>query len=220
MSLDLLIDCCVASSQVQHGRPTRSLPSALFGGQTRVVSQSPRWTKEELEFIVTHLGRMSDAEIARSLGRTEVAVHLKWSRDMHLPAPSKHPDFLTGHQAARLVGLDGHKITHWCDAGLIPHHLTAGPRKMRLIPKVSFYRWITSPESWITSTGHASRTITYAGCVSCDPSAGAMNGGRPPRSPNITEPLPGMSRRRSTANPWTLCRCPRRSVAGIRKPPG
>jgi hypothetical protein len=92
---------------------------------------------------------MSDEEIANRLGRTVTAVRLRWKRDLHLTAPSKNPNFITAEQASLLLGLDSHKISHWCDMGLIPFRNMAASRKMRLIYRVTFYRWVVTPSNWI-----------------------------------------------------------------------
>jgi hypothetical protein len=114
-----------------------------------IVGKSPRWTAQEDSYLRKNLGWLSEEEMAVALGRTPVAVKLRWKRDLRLPAPSRHPDFLTGQQAAQLVGLDQHQITHWCDAGLIRHRVMAGGRKIRLIPRLALTLFIVNPENWI-----------------------------------------------------------------------
>ncbi len=111
--------------------------------------KSREWSPEEDAFLEQHLGFLTDAEIGEQLGRSEIGVHLRWSRDLHLPSPSKHPDVITALQAADMLGIDGHKTAHWVDVGLIPGRLMAGDRKIRLIRRVSFMRWACAPVNWV-----------------------------------------------------------------------
>jgi len=144
--LDALILAAVSSAGVADGK-LPDLPAALFGAQ-KVSRRPPRWTPEEEDFVRRNLGRLSDEEIGQALGRTAVAVNIHWKRDLHLTAPSKHPDFLTAHKAAELLGIEKRKVAYWCEAGLIPHQLVNG-RRMHIIPRVSFERWVVTPENWI-----------------------------------------------------------------------
>lgn len=107
------------------------------------------WTPEEDEFIKKNLGYLTDKQIGQALGRTAVAVHLRWDRNLGLPGPSKAKDIVTAQGAARLLGIDAHKIVHWVDKGLIPGRLMAGEREIRLIKRDDFERWALSPSNWI-----------------------------------------------------------------------
>jgi hypothetical protein len=129
-NIDLLIELAVKQSEGMRAKKSE-------------------WTEAEDNFLRVNLGYLTDKQIGQYLGRTEIGVHIHWKRDLKLTAPSKRKEILTGHQAARLLGIDGHKITHWCDMGLIPYRLMAGGRKIRLIPRVSFERWVVSPANWV-----------------------------------------------------------------------
>ncbi len=107
------------------------------------------WTAEEDAFLRKNLSWLTDAEIGEQLGRSEISVHLRWSRDLHLPSPSKNPDVITAHDAARMLGIDGHKTAYWVDMGLIPGRIMAGGRKIRLIRRVHFLMFVCSPNSWV-----------------------------------------------------------------------
>lgn len=113
------------------------------------ISRPKQWSEQEDTFLRENLGWMTDAEIGETLGRSEVAVHLRWSRDLLLPSPSRNPDVITAHQAAMMLGIDGHKIAHWVDMGLIPGRLMAGGRKIRLIRRVALMMWVFSPKNWM-----------------------------------------------------------------------
>jgi len=110
---------------------------------------SREWTEGEDAFVCKNLGWLTDAEMGEALGRSDIAVHLRWSRDLHLPGPSKAPDVVTAHQAAKMLGIDAHKTAHWVDKGLIPGRLMAGGRNIRLIQRLSFMVWACSPKNWV-----------------------------------------------------------------------
>jgi len=110
---------------------------------------SRKWTPEEDAFLKTNLGKMTEAAMGKALGRTETAVHLRWKRDLQLVSPSKAPDVITAHQAARMLGIDGHKIAHWVDQGFIPGRLMAGGRKIRLIDRKVFIAWVMDHDHWM-----------------------------------------------------------------------
>lgn len=111
--------------------------------------ETMRWTEEEDSFLKENLGWISEEEIAKRLGRTLTAVHLRWKRDLFLAAPSKNPNYVSADKAAKILNVDTHKVAHWCDAGLIPYRILPGGRKIRLIPIVSFRRWVVSTSNWI-----------------------------------------------------------------------
>lgn len=118
--------------------------------RTRALSpKSPEWTEAEDRFVRENLGYMTDEEMGEYLGRSAVAVHLRWDRDMNLPGPSKAPTVYTAHHAARILGLDGHKTAGWVDMGLIPGRVMAGGRKIRLIDRQAFRRWVLNPVNWV-----------------------------------------------------------------------
>jgi hypothetical protein len=111
------------------------------------------WTEEEDRFLRENIAIMTDAEIGEQLGRSENAVHLRWSRDLQLPSRSKHPDVITALQAARLLGIDGHKTAGWIDMGLLPGRLMPGRQTkfntIRLIDRIAFRRWVLNPMNWV-----------------------------------------------------------------------
>jgi hypothetical protein len=107
------------------------------------------WTAAEDDFLRRNLGWLTDDEIGTQLGRSEIAVHLRWSRDLHLPSPSKHPDVITANQAAEMLGIDSHKTAHWVDMGLIPGRIMPGEKKIRLIRRVHFMMFACSPKNWV-----------------------------------------------------------------------
>lgn len=156
-----IIDMVVTAEEVKAGRSvahTRiktSFPLSAFSAQ-KISSnyRASRWTPAEDDYLRKKLGWLSEHEIAKNLGRTAVAVRIRWKRDLHLTPPSKHPEFITGEQASIILGVDNHAFSHWCDSGLIPYrNMTAG-RKMRLIYRTTFLRWVISTSNWIYFDWH------------------------------------------------------------------
>ena len=125
LNLDLLVDYAVTSAEMENG-----IPVAMVRRQSNVppacmptFGQSKKargWSNEETEFLRSKLGYMEESQIAAALGRSLIAVHLRWSKYLDFPAPSKHPDFLTGQQISKRLGADTHKVCSWIDRGLLP----------------------------------------------------------------------------------------------------
>lgn len=109
----------------------------------------PTWSRREDEFLRVNLGRMTDAEMGEALGRTETAVHLRWSRDLGLPGPSKAPGILTAQGAALKLGVDVHHVTNWLEKGLLKGRRMAGPRGTWLIEEGVFKLFVISVGNWI-----------------------------------------------------------------------
>ncbi len=132
--LDALITFAVSGADLERNRP-------------------PRWTPAEDEFLRENLGWMTDDEMGKALGRSAVAVHLRWDRDLGLPGPSKAPNIVTATRAAKMLGIDGHKTAGWVDMGLIPGRLMAGKQTkchtIRLIDRIAFRRWVLNPMNWV-----------------------------------------------------------------------
>jgi hypothetical protein len=127
------------------------LARIVLASMAQVEKESTKgraWSEAEDQFLRDNLAWMTDAEIGQQLGRSETAVHLRWSRDLRLPSRSKNPEVITAHQAARMLGIDEHKTAHWVDMGLIPGRLMPGDRKMRLIKRQDFRRWVLNPMNW------------------------------------------------------------------------
>lgn len=107
------------------------------------------WTPEDDAFLRNSIGHMSEADLAKKLDRTVAAVHLRWKRDLCLESPSKRADVLTSLAAAKLLGIDGHKMANWVDVGLIKGRYMAGPRQIRLIDRKVFMCWVCTPDNWV-----------------------------------------------------------------------
>lgn len=108
-----------------------------------------KWSTEEDQFLRDNLGSMTDKEIGQVLGRTEIAVHLRWERDLGLPARSKAPNILTARTVARMLGVDEHKIPRWVKQGFIPGRQLSGYRAICLIERADFQKWVMDPQHWM-----------------------------------------------------------------------
>ena len=128
--LDALISFAVKGSEGERGK-------------------ARKWNSEDDNFLKTNLGYMTEEEMGKALGRTATAVRLRWKRDLQLVSPSKAPNVITAHKAARMIGVDSHKITHWVDQKFIPGRQMAGGRKIRLIDRDAFLKWVLEPMNWM-----------------------------------------------------------------------
>lgn len=111
-------------------------------------SAPPRWTAAEDNFLVANLGWLSEAEIAAHLNRSVNAVHLRWFRDLKLPAPSRHPDIVTANRSAAMLGVDGHNVIKLINRGLLPARTLPGGRNIRVIRRVTLRCWVINPDHW------------------------------------------------------------------------
>lgn len=148
------IDLAIGHAMITHGgRLTQKdmLASALAGviRDTTKKHKSLNWSKGEDELLVAFHGLLSDADIARELGRSENAVHLRWSRDRGLPSPSKASSVITTNNIAKMLGIDGHIPAHWVDKRLLTGRWMPGKRKIRLVEQITFMVWACSPRNWI-----------------------------------------------------------------------
>jgi hypothetical protein len=132
------------------------LDRIVWASMVQVQKESTKgraWSEAEDQFLRDNLATLTDAEIGEQLGRSETAVHLRWSRDLHLPSRSKDPSVLTGRRAAEMLGIENHKISGWMDMGLIPGHLMPGKRikfhTIHLVDRQAFRRWVLNPANWV-----------------------------------------------------------------------
>ena len=110
-----------------------------------------QWTEEENNLLRKLHGYFSDEQIGEILGRSRVAVTLHWKRELHLPPPSRDPNYISCRRIADLLGVDAHVTPSWVDRGLllgeyIPIHREQLWRRVRLD---IFMSWILDPMNWI-----------------------------------------------------------------------
>lgn len=119
------------------------------GRNRRAAPNSNTWSQADDDYVRAHYRFMSEAQIGRKLGRSAHAVHLRWKRDLRLPAPSKHPEELTALKVAAMMGVDGHTSVYWVDSGILPGRVLHGGRRIRLVKRSTLLRWVANPESWL-----------------------------------------------------------------------
>lgn len=124
------------------------LAEALFLGDLE-TRRAPSWTADEDAFLRAHLGYLTDAEIGEALGRSKNAVHLRWCRDLDLPAPSKTPGLHTLQGTSRLLQVDVHAVMTWVKRGMIPARVLPGLRNIQVITSLALLRFATNPLNWI-----------------------------------------------------------------------
>jgi hypothetical protein len=108
------------------------------------------WSEREDQFLRRYLGVLSEEEIGAALGRTQVAVRLRWKRDLGLPAPSKTPGYVTANQAARMLTVDVHTVCRWIERGwLRAQQLPFQGRKVWRIHIEDLKRFAIKPEHWM-----------------------------------------------------------------------
>jgi hypothetical protein len=152
MNMDLLIDTLVSDAQLSTGTPVAWLQAR--GMVARPVSNHTRvralpWTPAEEQFYRDNLETMTLEEIAASLGRTAEAVKIHRFR-AGLPSHRRTPGFLTTHQIALILGVDGHAPPVWVDCGILPGERTPYEGEiMRRVSWLQFKLWLVRPTSWL-----------------------------------------------------------------------
>jgi len=150
----LLVDSAVALAEAEtgswpslSGRGRVGIPTV--GVKRLVGPRGRRWTPEDDDFLRRRVGWMAEPEIARRLGRTVTAVHLRRERDLHLPCPRRHPEWLTLEQVAVGLGIDSHSAAALADRGILPARTLPAVAKMRVVDKQAALDWIADPLHWL-----------------------------------------------------------------------
>lgn len=115
-----------------------------------IASRPARWTEAEEQFYLDHLADLTLEEIAAALGRSPEAVKIHRFR-AGLPSHRRTPGYLTTHQVAVILGVDGHAPPVWVDTGVLPGErvpYTSG-EPMRRVSLLAFKLWLVRPTSWI-----------------------------------------------------------------------
>lgn len=155
LDLDTILDQAVAEGELSVGvHPdivARRFPQVRVAAEiiTSATTRSPRWTAAEDQFIRDHVGYYTDSEIALALGRSPSAVKIRRKRHLRIAAPSTNrAEFMSAHQVARALGIDGHQVIDLADRGLLPTWRYS-EREFRLTRRVTFMRWAVNPLNWI-----------------------------------------------------------------------
>jgi DNA-binding NarL/FixJ family response regulator len=116
-NIDILIEASVVEGQLKSGVSPKLVAARSSLGmrgvailtpknEPRKKAKSPAWTEEENKFLEAYLGVLTEKEIADALGRSELAVRLRWKRDLRLTALSKRSGTITAEQIANGLGVD------------------------------------------------------------------------------------------------------------------
>lgn len=152
MNIDALIETMVSDAQLATGADRDVLQAQ--GGFARSApygegGRPARWTRAEDDFLRRKLAELGVDECARILGRSANAVKVRFTRKA-IAAPSKAEGWLTAHQAANLLGIDGHKTAGWMDRGIMPGAVAGwSERRIRMVSIVRLKMWLIRPETWI-----------------------------------------------------------------------
>ena len=156
--LDAMLDGVVMEAQLAGGRDpalvaaafgaSRAIAAVRAGGRGAASTTADRWTPEERDFLDRYAGVLGDDEIADRLGRTRTAVRVR-RRRRDLPGPLVHPHYITGHQIARALGIDGHMAVDMIERGILTAEVTplAGRHVWRM-KRAAFVAWAVNPMNW------------------------------------------------------------------------
>lgn len=154
LDIDTLLDQAVAEAELEAGFDpalvaARSPDVAVRETITAAPStRPPGWSLAEERFLAQHTGRYTEAEIAAVLGRSVSAIKIRRYRHLQIAGASINPDFISGHQMARALGIDGHSVILLADRGILPTWRYSD-REMRLTRRITFLRWAVNPLNWI-----------------------------------------------------------------------
>lgn len=154
MDIDYFVQTCVAEAALSSGvlasvlvRKGMSMPQIAIAPPV----WSPwgaQWSQDEEIYLREQIGKLTYAEIGAALGRSEAAIKIRQVRK-GMPAASKRPGWVTGHGAAKRLGVDIHAIMRLTERGILPHEALPGKRGILSIRLVTLYRWAVNPGNWI-----------------------------------------------------------------------
>ncbi len=108
-----------------------------------------RWTPEEDDYLRQNLGFLDEETMAAHLRRSVIGLHLRWERDLRLPAPSKDPRYITARRLGDALGVDVHIICHWVESGMLQGEIVPGGRHIHRILKTDLLAWLLDPQNWV-----------------------------------------------------------------------
>lgn len=157
-ALDALIDQSIVFGELSAGvrgdwlaRERDPRMVAVLGNSAQAPERkAPAWSAREDELLKRWLPWMSNEQIGARLGRTAVAVELRWKRDLRLTPRTFDPEWPTAREAARLLGMGCAKsIVRLIHEGLLVGRLLPMGRKMWGVSRHALIRFVANPENWI-----------------------------------------------------------------------
>lgn len=154
IDLDALLEQAIAEGDLLAGIDPAIVASRSPGVQVRAgleagaAGKSPVWSAAEDEFVRQNYLRYTPEQMAAALGRSPYAVKIRRYRELGLAGASRNRGaVISATQAARALGVDGHLIIRLFDDGRLPGWIYS-EREMRLMRRVTVYRWAVNPENW------------------------------------------------------------------------
>jgi hypothetical protein len=151
MSCDALIDAIVAGVELSGGAAPAWVRGKFSGralAPVRRLTRPASWSRAELAYLRSALGSLPVPVIAQKLGRSEDALHVIQVRK-RIPAPSRQPGWLTGNQAARVLGVDIHAVAKLAARGVLPMERIPGLRGILRVRVLRLYAWAINPLHWM-----------------------------------------------------------------------
>lgn len=111
--------------------------------------KAPNWTDEELTFLRKNHSKMTDWQLGDLLGRTENGIKIKRVRMGLSSAARTATELIPVRKSADLLGIDMHKLSGWCDAGMIKFTTTGPLRQVRLIRYIDLQLFAINPANWM-----------------------------------------------------------------------
>jgi hypothetical protein len=112
----------------------------------------PSWSADEIAFLHKNAGILDDQQIGEALGRTANAVKIFRVRAKLKAVSRAGTVWITANQAARVLGVDSHKMTYWCRVGLVPARFRVHAESQReyiLINRELLKRWCVNLRNWV-----------------------------------------------------------------------
>ena len=156
--IDELINDAVIYGEVSTGAPLNWMaargydPKAIISHAAgHTPARRAGWTDEEEEYLRQNLGWLSEQQMADHLGRTVEGIHIHWEREMRLPAPTRHPDWLPCNQVAIALGIPCVKtITGWIEKfKFLPGRPLPANRKIVVVHREDLIRFAVNPKNWL-----------------------------------------------------------------------
>ena len=156
--IDELIADAVIYGEVSTGAPLSWMAARGYDAKaiiSHAAGYTPAkragWTDEEEEYLRHNLGWLSEQQMADHLGRTVEGIHIHWEREMRLPAPTRHPDWMPCNQVAIALGIPCVKtITGWIEKfKFLPGRPLPANRKIVVVHRQDLIRFVVNPKNWL-----------------------------------------------------------------------
>lgn len=116
---------------------------------TCAPNRSEEWTDDEIAQLREGCAAlMTDMELAISLGRSEIAIHLKRER-LGIPTVRNTPGWMSANKVRMRLGMnDCRSIIGWIRKGLVLGRSLPLGNTCWMLHEISLRRFVTRPENW------------------------------------------------------------------------